>query len=51
MTKNFRVTPVFRETPDSEAIAIVAWVQAKRVRRVRRENEARARARRRGREQ
>lgn len=51
MTKNLRVNPVPRETPDPEAIAIVAWIQAKRVRRTRRENEAQARAKRRGREQ
>jgi hypothetical protein len=44
LRKNLKVTPVLREAPDSETIALAIWIQTKRLGRAkRREHEAKAR--------
>jgi hypothetical protein len=50
-TRRIKVKGVRKAEPDVEMIALILWLQAKRVLRERRENEAKARAKRRGREQ
>lgn len=49
--ERIRVKGVRKQEIDTEQLALVYWLQAKRVLRERREREAKARAKRRGREQ
>jgi hypothetical protein len=50
LRKNIKVIPEPYEVPDSEAIALAVWIQAKRLGRERREHAARERAKRQERE-
>lgn len=50
MTKKLKVKGIQRDEPDTEMIALALWIQSKRIVRERRENEARARAKRRERD-
>lgn len=50
MPKKVRARGVQRDEPDTEMIALALWIQSKRVARERRQNEQRARAKRRERE-
>jgi len=47
-TRRIKVKGIKREEIDSEQLALIYWLQAKRVLRERRENEAQERAKRRG---
>lgn len=49
-TRRIKVQGVRRDEIDTEQLALVYWLQAKRVLRERREREAKAKAKRRGRQ-